>query len=171
MKSSRPQVPILPQQRLPRIVAPAIGLISLWFISCKPETYYSEKNTLAFSQDTVWFDTVFTRKSGSTYPISVTKIISIKNPEKQPVKANFTLASGAQSQFRVSIDGESGTTFQDIEIDAKDSVFIFVQCKLEPNNNTLPVIVLDSLIAEINGQKRKMGGMQTTITIPFLIKM
>lgn len=154
MKSSRPQVPILPQQRLPRIVALAIGLISLWFIGCKPETYYSEKNTLAFSQDTVWFDTVFTRKPGSTYPISVTKIISIKNPEKQPVKANFTLASGAQSQFRVSIDGESGTTFQDIEIDAKDSVFIFVQCKLEPNNNTLPVIVLDSLIAEINGQKK-----------------
>lgn len=128
--------------------------VSVWLVGCKPEPYFSEKNTLIFSKDTVWFDTVFTRKPGSTYPISVTKIISIKNPENLPVKANFGLAGGAQSQFRVSIDGESGIQFQNIEIGARDSVFIFVQCKLDPNNSTQPVIVLDSLIAEINGQQK-----------------
>ena len=134
----------------------ALGLLLLfiasWLMGCRAERFYNEKNTLAFSRDTVWFDTVFTRKPGSTYPISVTKIVSIKNPENLPVKANFTLAGGAQSQFRVSIDGESGIEFRGIEIGAKDSVFIFVQCKLEPNNTTLPVIVLDSLQSEINGE-------------------
>jgi hypothetical protein len=130
------------------------GLLLLGIGGCKPESYFNEKNTLSFSKDTVWFDTVFTRKPGSTYPISVTKIISVKNPENLAVKANFKLAGGAQSQFRVSIDGESGIESQDIEIEARDSVFVFVQCKLEPNNSTLPVIVLDSLIAEINGEKR-----------------
>jgi hypothetical protein len=127
-------------------------LVGFWLMGCRNETYFSDNNSLKFSKDTVWFDTVFTRKPGSTYPISVTKIISVKNPEGLPVKANFKVAGGAQSQFRVAIDGESGITFNDVEIGAKDSVFVFVQCKLEANNTTMPVIVLDSLIAEVNGQ-------------------
>lgn len=127
--------------------------LALGLGSCNPERYFTDKNTLSFSTDTVWFDTVFTRKPASIYPISVTKIISIKNPENLAVKANFRLANGAQSQFRVAIDGESGIAFNDIEINPKDSVFIFVQCKLEPNNAQLPLIVMDSLIAEVNGEK------------------
>jgi hypothetical protein len=119
---------------------------------CKPEQFFTSNNTLIYSKDTVWFDTVFTRKTGSTYPISVTKIISIKNPESLPVKANFKLAGGEASQFRVAIDGESGTQINNIEINGKDSVFVFVQCKLEPNNTNLPSIVLDSLIADVNGK-------------------
>jgi len=119
---------------------------------CKPEQFFTSNNTLIYSKDTVWFDTVFTRKPGSTYPISVTKIISIKNPESLPVKANFKLAGGETSQFRVAIDGESGTQINNIEINGKDSVFVFVQCKLEPNNTNLPSIVLDSLIADVNGK-------------------
>ena len=119
---------------------------------CKPEQFFTSNNTLIYSKDTVWFDTVFTRKIGSTYPISVTKIISIKNPESLPVKANFKLAGGEASQFRVAIDGESGTQINNIEINGKDSVFVFVQCKLEPNNTNLPSIVLDSLIADVNGK-------------------
>ncbi|MEN9313197.1 MAG: hypothetical protein RIT42_1303, partial [Bacteroidota bacterium] len=99
-------------------------LMAFWLMGCQTDRYYTERNSLVFSQDTVWFDTVFTRKPGSTYPISVTKIISVKNPESLPVKANFKLAGGAQSQFRVSIDGESGIQFSDIEIGAKDSVFV-----------------------------------------------
>jgi hypothetical protein len=119
---------------------------------CKPEQFFTSNNTLIYSKDTVWFDTVFTRKTGSTYPISVTKIISIKNPESLPVKANFKLAGGEASQFRVAIDGESGTQINNIEINGKDSVFVFVQCKLEPNSTNLPSIVLDSLIADVNGK-------------------
>ena len=83
---------------------------------CKPEQFFTSNNTLIYSKDTVWFDTVFTRKTGSTYPISVTKIISIKNPESLPAKANFKLAGGEASQFRVAIDGESGTQINNIEI-------------------------------------------------------
>lgn len=154
MSLSPPNLPNTSPRFLGGLITMAVVMISLWFMGCKPESYYTDNNSLVFSKDTVWFDTVFTRKPGSTYPISVTKIISIKNNEKLPVKANFTLAGGAQSQFRVSVDGESGTQLQNIEIDAKDSVFIFVQCKLEPNNTTLPVIVLDSLIADVNGKKR-----------------
>lgn len=155
MSLSPPNLPNTSPRLLGGLITMAVVMISLWFMGCKPESYYTDNNSLVFSKDTVWFDTVFTRKPGSTYPISVTKIISIKNNEKLPVKANFSLAGGAQSQFRVSVDGESGTQLQNIEIDAKDSVFIFVQCKLEPNNTTLPVIVLDSLIADVNGKKTK----------------
>ena len=97
-------------------------LVGFWLMGCRNETYFSDNNSLKFSKDTVWFDTVFTRKPGSTYPISVTKIISVKNPEGLPVKANFKVAGGAQSQFRVAIDGESGITFNDVEIGANTCI-------------------------------------------------
>ena len=99
---------IIPNEAFTSALGLLLLFIASWLMGCRAERFYNEKNTLAFSQDTVWFDTVFTRKPGSTYPISVTKIVSIKNPENLPVKANFILAGGAQSQFRVSIDGESG---------------------------------------------------------------
>ena len=83
---------IIPNEAFTSALGVLLLFIASWLMGCRAERFYNEKNTLAFSQDTVWFDTVFTRKPGSTYPISVTKIVSIKNPENLPVKATFTLA-------------------------------------------------------------------------------
>lgn len=113
--------------------------------------FFTSKNSLQYSEDTIWFDTVFTRVPGSTYPISVTQIFSIKNPEKLAVNANFQLGGGSNSPYRMSIDGISGTQINNIEIGAKDSVFVFVQCKLEANNNVQPLLVMDSIISNVGG--------------------
>jgi hypothetical protein len=70
---------IIPNEAFTSALGVLLLFIASWLMGCRAERFYNEKNTLAFSQDTVWFDTVFTRKPGSTYPISVTKIVSIKN--------------------------------------------------------------------------------------------
>lgn len=130
-------------------------IILIWSTeSCNPDRYFTAKNTLISSTDTVWFDTVFTREPASTYPISVTKIFSIKNPENLTVKASFHLGGGEKSPYRIAIDGESGIAFTDIEIGAKDSIFVFVQCKLNANNQIQPMLVMDSLISLVGGQSK-----------------
>lgn len=140
-------------RKLNGLIASLILLFSITILSnCRNNNdFFTSKNSLQYSTDTVWFDTVFTRVPGSTYPISVTQIFSIKNPEKLAVSANFRLGGGANSAYRMSIDGISGTQINDIEIGAKDSVFVFVQCKLEANNNTQPLLVMDSIISSVGG--------------------
>ena len=141
--------------KLNGMVAALMLLLAMAFLSsCRNNNdFFTAKNSLKYSADTVWFDTVFTRVPGSTYPISVTQIFSIKNPEKLAVSANFQLGGGANSAYRMSIDGISGTQINDIEIGASDSVFVFVQCKLEANNNTQPLLVMDSIISSVGGHR------------------
>lgn len=124
--------------------------------SCAKERFYSKPTELSFGADTVWFDTVFTRDPNSSYPISVTRITTIRNNEKLPVKANFELRGGSNSPFRINVNGFAGTQLNNIEILPGDSIFVFIQCKLTANNQTLPMLVLDSLIATVNGASSKL---------------
>jgi len=124
--------------------------------SCVKERFFANPTELTFGTDTIWFDTVFTRDPNSQYPISVTRITTIKNKEKLPVKANFNLRGGTNSPFRINVNGFSGTQLSDIEILPGDSLFVFIQCKLTANNQTQPILVLDSLIATVNGASSKL---------------
>lgn len=124
-------------------------LLSSIASSCKKEKFYTGNTSLRFSADTVAFDTVFTLEPGTNNPISVTQIISVYNKEKETVKAKFVLAGGNGSQFRFVVDGRQGPVIEELEIGGKDSVFLFVQCSLRPNNLTMPAIVMDSILCTI----------------------
>ncbi|MBL7811082.1 MAG: hypothetical protein JNL57_02565 [Bacteroidetes bacterium] len=124
--------------------------------SCRREKFFTGSTSLQPSRDTIWFDTLFTKHSGSGYPLSVTKMFSFKNREKTTVKANFRLGGGKNSAYRFNVDGVAGPEITNLEIPGKDSVFVFVQCTLEANNLTQPAIVLDSLLSTVNGKEGKV---------------
>lgn len=130
-------------------------LAGLFGVSCKKEKFFTGQTKLQISTDTVWFDTLFTKEPGTKYPISVTKIFSVRNKENATVKASFSLSGGTASPYRINVDGVAGPEIRDIEIGPKDSVFVFVQCTLEANNTLNPVLVTDSLITRVNGGEQK----------------
>ncbi len=133
------------ERLLPLLLVFLIGISS-----CIDRPSYVSESKLAVSRDTVAFDTLFTRQNQTgTYPISVTKLIYIKNLEDRWVKADFEIAGGSESSFNLNIDGISGPKIEQLEIAPKDSVFVFIQCRLEANNLTQPAIVMDSLIARV----------------------
>jgi len=103
----------------------------------------------------VWFDTIFTREPGSKYPISVTKMYSVRNTENAPVNVSFRLGGGKNSKYRINVDGLAGPEIKDLEIPAKDSVFVFVQCSLDANNQLNPLLIMDSLMSTVNGKEQK----------------
>ncbi|MCC7296712.1 MAG: hypothetical protein IT244_00145 [Bacteroidia bacterium] len=133
----------------------ALGIFLVLLSGCQKEKFFEGNTNLKFSTDTVWFDTVFTKAPGTKYPISVTKIFSITNPENGTVKVDLTLAGGVNSAYRINADGFAGPEIRGLEIPAKDSIFVFVQCTLEPNNQTMPALLVDSLIATVNGKSQK----------------
>jgi len=121
------------------------------YFSCqKPDDYYSQSDVmLEFSVDTVMFDTVFTT-FGTT-----TKRFKVYNPYAQPVKvASIQLAKGTNSAYRLNIDGVPGRFFHDLEINARDSIFIFVEATIDPLDVNSPLIVQDSLVFNTNGNNQ-----------------
>ena len=123
----------------------ALGLIVLF--SCEQETFYKGSDAkLEFSVDTITFDTVFTT-IGST-----TQRLKVYNPYKQPVKINtIYLAGSDKSYFRLNIDGERAVTVKNIELEPKDSLYIFVEVTVDPTAQNSPVLISDSIVFETNG--------------------
>ncbi len=124
----------------------ALILLGGLFSSCKKTSGLSKAN-VTFSVDTLIFDTVFTTL-GST-----TQQFKIYNPDSKTVFIDeVELMGGKSSPFRVNLDGVSGTKFDKISIEGKDSLFTFVDVKLNVNNQSLPLVVEDSIRFRTNGK-------------------
>ena len=57
-----------------------------------------------------------------------------------------TLAGGANSPYRVNVDGLSGTTFNDLVIRGGDSMYVFVEVTIDPRGENEPFEVKDSML-------------------------
>ncbi len=125
-----------------------IGVLLLFGISCRDEENFitDREAGLAFSNDTVAFDTIFTT-IGST-----TKQLKIYNPHKQPIRVSqIFLAQGENSYFRLNIDGIVTDRANNIEILSKDSLFIFIEVTIDPFGVNNPMVINDSIVFVTNG--------------------
>ncbi|HRG35133.1 MAG TPA: hypothetical protein PK355_02550 [Chitinophagales bacterium] len=115
------------------------------FTACKKEQLNTSSG-ISFSTDTLSFDTLFSTLGSST------RFITIKYTHKQAIKiSNIQLAGGITSPYRINVDGDAGTSFNDIEIPAKDSIYVFVEVTINPTAANLPFIVEDSVQFQTNG--------------------
>jgi hypothetical protein len=93
----------------------------LLLISCKDDLEITNNPSakLAFSTDTIVFDTLFTT-IGST-----TKRIKIYNRNKKAINISKIdlVDSTSFASYRLNVDGFSGNHLRDIEIPAEDSIF------------------------------------------------
>lgn len=125
-----------------------IGILS----SCQQDLAFTSdsKAVLAFSDDTVQFDTVFTT-IGST-----TKSFRFHNQNDNAVKTTISLSGGEQSNFRLNIDGVKTTSVIDYEIMGNDSIYVFVEVTVDPQNSNSPLVIEDSITFFTNGNKQNV---------------
>lgn len=97
-------------------------MLVLWS-SCRSDFELSESlGELKFSKDTVFLDTVFSNLSTSTYTLKV------YNPTREDIYIpEVTLQNGEGSMYRLNVDGVPGKSFENIEILARDSIYIFIE--------------------------------------------
>jgi len=96
---------------------------------------------LSFSQDTVSFDTIF---SGITSPTERVRVYN-KNDKGLRIK-NVRLESGGTSGFMLNVDGQNGTSINDVQVLKKDSVFLFVKVNIPTNSAKQPTKITDTVI-------------------------
>ena len=114
--------------------------------SCK-KSFKLSSNNLAFSADTIFFDTVFTT-IGST-----TKNFKFYNNDKQTLLVDeIELMGGSSSPFRINVDGYAQDFVSNIEIEGGDSLYVFVEVTVNPNGGTLPMVIEDRIRFRTNGK-------------------
>lgn len=105
----------------------------LFWSSCRQDFDFAPSTgSLEFSKDTVYLDTVFTNIGSSTYNLKV------YNRSNSDISIpSIALEQGVNSNYRLNVDGKAGKTFNNIEIQAKDSLFIFVETTIDIETQTL----------------------------------
>jgi len=105
------------------------SFLLLWS-SCRKDFDFSPNTgDLRFSRDTVYLDTIFTNIGSSTYNLKV------YNRSDDDINIpTVRLALGEDSEYRLNVDGIAGKSFENVEILAKDSMFIFIETTIDIDN-------------------------------------
>ncbi len=137
----------------------------LWS-SCRKDFDFeaAQSTQISFSTDTIFLDTLFNNIQSST------KLLTVRNNSNDDISiSNVSLRRGASSKYQLNVDGlpnnlsetseaASGKIFENVEILAKDSIFIFIEATIDPTVDDLDVEnnYLDEIIFETEGDPRQV---------------
>ena len=126
-------------------------LFGLTFTACISDAIStSSSDILSFSTDTVSFDTVFTGEGTPTARLIV------HNRAKKGINISDIAFANPNTPFRLNVDGVSGFTFSDVEIRAKDSIYVFIECFLPETDAAKPALTEDKLVFITNGVRQEV---------------
>ena len=117
----------------------------LALVGCQPAILSNDPTAqLAFSQDSVLFDTVFTTMGSST------KQMMVYNPNKNSILIDRVEMSNGKSFF-INLDGENQLeNLCDITLRGGDSLFLFIRAEIDPLKSNSPVLVEDTITFHVN---------------------
>jgi len=126
-----------------------ISLLIIFF-SCRKDSFITSADArITISADTLKYDTIFVT-AGSTY-----RTLKIINENNQKLRlSSLKLRGGAGSAFKMNVDGIAGSQFSNLEINANDSLYVFVQVNVNPNTANLPFVIRDSIEVSYNGNDK-----------------
>lgn len=110
----------------------------------------SSSDRLAFSTDTLSFDTVFT---GTGTP---TARLLVFNRAKKSISISEIRMKNPDSRFQMNVDGQSRDVFHDVEIRGEDSIYVFVECLLPETAANEPYLTEDAIEFVTNGNRQEV---------------
>ena len=129
-----------------------LSIFFIFSISCNKKSIIIGNETLAFSTDTLKFDTVFTTLG------SVTRSFKVYNHLNKKININnIRLENKDQSFFRMNIDGTPTKNISDIEIASNDSIYVFVALTIDPNKDSLPFVINDKILFSLEGEEHSVA--------------
>lgn len=121
-------------------------LAMLQLFACQENTISDDPTLqLAFSHDTMLFDTVFTAMGSST------RKIMVYNPNKNAVNIEqVSMKNG--NYFHINLDGENKIeNLRNLVVRGGDSLFLFVRAYIDPLDENSPVLIEDNIAFRVNG--------------------
>jgi len=127
--------------------------ILILFYACKKESFITSPDAqVVLSTEELRFDTVFTTTG------SITQSFKIINENDQKLRlSSIKLMGGNNSYFKINADGFIGPEVTNIEIEANDSVYVFVSVSINQNSANIPFIVKDSIQVNYNGTSQQVN--------------
>jgi hypothetical protein len=127
-----------------------LSLVVISLSTCKKNSFITGSDaSINFSTDTLYFDTVFTNSG------SITESVKIINTNNQKLLlSDVKLMGGANSVFKINVDGANGPSASNVELDPQDSIYIFVSVYINPTTSNLPFILQDSIQVQFNNNTR-----------------
>jgi hypothetical protein len=121
--------------------------------SCREDfTFEPSNGNLGFSRDTIYLDTVFTNIGSSTYTLKV-----YNRSNKNISIPSIRLGKGAASKYQLMVDGMPGKEFLNVEMLAKDSMFIFVSVNADvASSNPTDFLYTDQLLFGVGTNFQKV---------------
>ena len=140
-------------RKLRLIICVPFLLLLASFLACNDEENYSSspQDLLSFSVDTIRFDTIL---STVNTPF---KAFMVYNKNNKPLLiSSIRLKNSAQSGFKINVDGAAGSSFENVEIRAKDSLFVFVDIKPDMSMDNQPVLITDYIEFVTNNVRQEV---------------
>ena len=115
--------------------------------SCKKESFITSPDAAVnITADTLHYDTVFASTG------SITQAFKIINENNQKLKiSSVKLMGSSASAFKINVDGYASPEVDNLELEANDSIYVFVSVSVNPNAANLPFIIRDSIQVNYNG--------------------
>lgn len=128
-----------------------VGVAALVTACIEDDFTTSSSDVLAFSCDTLAFDTVFTELG------TPTKKFTVYNRHKKMINiASIKFEGTNGGRFHLNVDGMTGEEFHNVEIRGEDSIFVFVEAYIDPTNKNNPIEVKDNVQFVTNGVTQKV---------------
>jgi len=128
-------------KRIKNILWGVLAIVMVW--GCERDYMFrGGTEGIAFSQDTVMFDTIFTSIG------SATRHFRVYNPYGSDMTIDaIQLAGGEDSKFRINVNGIPEHRVDDVALRTGDSLFVFVEVTINPDANTdASFVVVDSVL-------------------------
>lgn len=129
-----------------------LGIIFFSSTGCRKDHLDNDPTAqLLFSSDTIVFDTVFTTVG------SATRQFKVYNTSSKAVNiSSINLAGGSASNFHLNIDGDPVSSTENILLRGGDSMYVFVDVDVDPNNLNNPLMIEDSVLFVTNGNHQRV---------------
>lgn len=128
-------------------------LVLIILSSCrKDEIFIGDMPEISASSDTLTFDTVFTQVG------SATRFIKIYNNENQDITVDVEIENVNSSFFRLNVDGEAGKSVKDVRIGANDSIYVFADVTIDPDQplSVSPFIIEEKLLIKSGDSQKEV---------------
>jgi len=112
-------------------------------------SFESPTQQLRFSTDTVFCDTVYNQMRSETYAVKV-----FNNEDKDVLIPRIALEGGSGSLYRINVDGKVGTSFENVALRRKDSLYVFVE--IAPVANAPETIAEDKVVFNTPAGEQKV---------------
>ena len=139
--------------RIYLLFAAVVLAMSVLFTSCIEDGFTtSSSDILAFNMDTVAFDTVITLQGTATKQM----IVYNHSPKQINISSIKVAGLANKGHFHLNVDGIRGDEFQNVEIRGNDSIYIFIEARLDEMEQDEPTLIEDRLEFVTNGVSQKV---------------